>query len=37
VQLNATQWQVNSADGLTHEVINIGNGAAVHPTDVIFA
>jgi len=36
VQLDATHWQVNSGDGLTHETIMLQNGAAVHAADVLF-
>jgi Ca2+-binding RTX toxin-like protein len=36
VQLNATQWQINSADGLVHEVITLQNGAAIHASDFVF-
>ncbi len=36
VQLDATHWQVNSGDGLTHETITLQNGAAVHASDVLF-
>jgi serralysin len=36
IQLNATTWQVTSADGLTQEVITLSNAAAVHASDVIF-
>lgn len=37
VQLDATHWQINSADGLAHEVITLANGAAVHGSDFVFA
>jgi hypothetical protein len=36
VQLDAFNWQVNSGDGLVHEVITLQNGATVHPSDVLF-
>jgi len=36
VQLNATQWQVNSADGLIHETLTFSNAAAIHATDFLF-
>jgi Ca2+-binding RTX toxin-like protein len=36
VQLDAFNWQVNSGDGLVHEVITLQNGAPVHPSDVLF-
>ena len=37
VQLDATHWQINSADGTIHDVITIENGAAVHSSDWEFA
>jgi Ca2+-binding RTX toxin-like protein len=37
VQLSATTWQINSADGLTHDVITFGAGsAAIDPGDFVF-
>ncbi|MET4519975.1 Ca2+-binding RTX toxin-like protein, partial [Bradyrhizobium sp. I1.7.5] len=36
VQINATQWQVNSADGLIHEVVTFSNAAALHTSDFLF-
>ncbi|WP_439477876.1 tandem-95 repeat protein [Brevundimonas sp.] len=33
VQLDATHWQINSADGTIHDVITIENGGAIHSTD----
>lgn len=33
VQLDATHWQINSADGTIHDVITIENGATIHSTD----
>ncbi|HSW11802.1 MAG TPA: calcium-binding protein [Solimonas sp.] len=36
VQLNATQWQVNSFDNSIQEIINFTNSAAVHASDLIF-
>jgi hypothetical protein len=36
VQLDGTQWQINSGDGLTHDTITLQNGAPVYPTDVLF-
>ncbi|HSW11799.1 MAG TPA: calcium-binding protein [Solimonas sp.] len=36
VQLNATQWQVNSFDNAIQEVINFSNSAAIHASDLIF-
>jgi serralysin len=35
-QIDATHWQVNSEDGLTHEIITFQNGAAVHSSEVLF-
>ena len=34
-QIDATHWQINSGDGLTHETITFQNGAAVHASDVL--
>jgi Ca2+-binding RTX toxin-like protein len=36
VQLDATHWQITSADGLTIETITLSNGASVHATDIVF-
>jgi Ca2+-binding RTX toxin-like protein len=36
VQLDATHWQINSADGLVQEVITLANAAAVDATDFLF-
>lgn len=36
VQLDATHWQINSADGTIHDVITLENGAAVHASDWLF-
>ena len=33
VQLDATHWQINSADGSIHDVITIENGGSIHSTD----
>jgi serralysin len=35
-QIDATHWQVNSADGLTHEIITFSNAASIHATDYVF-
>jgi VCBS repeat-containing protein len=35
-QVDATHWQVNSADHLVHEVVKISNGAPVHSSDFVF-
>lgn len=37
VQLNATQWQVTSADGLTVETITFSNSAAIAGADYVFS
>ena len=34
-QIDATHWQINSGDGLTHETITFQNCAAVHASDVL--
>jgi Ca2+-binding RTX toxin-like protein len=34
-QIDASHWQINSGDGLTHETITLQSGAAVHATDVL--
>jgi len=36
MQLNATQWQVNSFDNAIQEVINFSNSAAIHASDFVF-
>jgi hypothetical protein len=36
VQVDATHWQINSADGLVRDQITLLNGAAVHGTDFFF-
>jgi|CXWL01.1.fsa_nt_gi Ca2+-binding RTX toxin-like protein len=36
VQIDATHWQINSADGLIHDVITLANGATVDASDYIF-
>jgi len=36
VQIDATHWQVNSYDNLTHDVITLSNAATIHPTDYMF-
>jgi trimeric autotransporter adhesin len=35
-QNDATHWQVNYNAGASHEVITFMNGAAIHPSDVVF-
>ncbi|HSW11807.1 MAG TPA: hypothetical protein VLI06_03135 [Solimonas sp.] len=37
VQLNATQWQINSFDNAIQEVINFSNSAAIHASDFVFS
>jgi len=36
VQLDATHWQINSSNGLIHDVITISNGASIDPSDYHF-
>ncbi len=36
VQIDATHWQINSADGLTQDTIIIANGATIDPSDFLF-
>jgi Ca2+-binding RTX toxin-like protein len=36
VQIDATHWQINSADGLIHDVITLANGATVDASDYFF-
>ncbi len=36
VQIDAMQWQINSADGLVHEIITFSNAASIYSTDYIF-
>jgi Ca2+-binding RTX toxin-like protein len=35
-QLDASHWQINSADGLIHDVITLSNAADIDPADFIF-
>ncbi|MEZ5994354.1 MAG: hypothetical protein R3C25_01225 [Hyphomonadaceae bacterium] len=37
IQLNATQWQITSADGLIVDVITFANAATIDPSDYIFS
>jgi hypothetical protein len=30
------QWQINSADGLVHDIIMLSNNASVHASDYVF-
>jgi glucose/arabinose dehydrogenase len=34
--VDATHWSINSADGLTHDIITLSNGAGVHSSDYLF-
>ena len=36
VQLDATHWQINSADGLIHDVIILSNAESIHVSDYLF-
>jgi hypothetical protein len=36
-QISTTnQWQINSADGLVHDIITLSNNASVHASDYMF-
>jgi Ca2+-binding RTX toxin-like protein len=35
--VDATHWSINSADGLTHDIISVQIGAAIHSSDYFFA
>jgi len=35
-QVDATHWQINSANNLIHETITFSNGASVHASDLVF-
>jgi Ca2+-binding RTX toxin-like protein len=35
-QIDSTHWQINSSNGLVHDVITLSNGAFVHPSDIVF-
>jgi Ca2+-binding RTX toxin-like protein len=35
--IDATHWQVNYNGGALHEIITFGNGAAIAPSDLVFA
>lgn len=37
VQIDATHWQINSADGTIHDVITIDNAAPIDPSDYLFS
>src|SRR6185503_6470613 len=36
VQLDATHWQINSADGTIHDIVTLAIGASVDPSDYVF-
>jgi Ca2+-binding RTX toxin-like protein len=36
VQIDATHWQINSADGLIHDLIAVSNGASFDASDYLF-
>jgi Ca2+-binding RTX toxin-like protein len=36
-QVDATQWSINSANGLIHDIITLSNGATIHQSDYLFA
>ena len=36
VQIDSTHWRIDSANGTVHDVITMGNGASIHPTDYVF-
>jgi serralysin len=36
VRLDATHWQINSADGLIHDSITLANGTGIHVSDYLF-
>jgi Ca2+-binding RTX toxin-like protein len=36
-EVDATHWSINSADGLTHDIITIANGVHLHANDYLFA
>jgi Ca2+-binding RTX toxin-like protein len=35
-QTDPTHWNINSSDGLAHDIITLANGAAVHQSDFLF-
>jgi Ca2+-binding RTX toxin-like protein len=35
-QIDATHWQINSANGLTHDTITLNNAPSIQPNDVLF-
>jgi Ca2+-binding RTX toxin-like protein len=36
IQLSSTQWQINSADGSTHDIIILANAATLSASDYLF-
>lgn len=36
VQIDATHWQINSADGQVQDVITLSNAASIHASDYLF-
>jgi Ca2+-binding RTX toxin-like protein len=36
-QQDATHWSINSADGLTHDIVAFSNTAVIHASDFLFA
>jgi hypothetical protein len=34
--VDVTHWSMNSADGFTHDIITVQNGAAIHASDCFF-
>jgi VCBS repeat-containing protein len=37
IQIDATHWLINSADGAIHDVLTFSNAATINPADFIFA
>jgi serralysin len=35
-QIDATHWSINSSNGVTHDILTLSNGAAIHATDYLF-
>jgi Ca2+-binding RTX toxin-like protein len=35
-QVDTFHWSINSADGLVHDIITLGNAASVHASDYLF-
>ena len=36
VQIDSTHWQINSFDGIVHDVLTLSNGASIHSSDFLF-